>query len=543
MMRILQITFSGLLVFAFCVIAANAQTAEAFLAKCDASFEGGKYSDAIKECTKALDAKPGFEEALITRAGTYKILRNYPAAIADYTELIRVTGGMAMAYFYRADIYKRTGKDNEAIADLTASIKKDPKGLFAARSYYERGLLYDKLGKPDEAQADYWAAVKINPNHAQAKAKIKYPFGDKTLTEAANDIIPGVKTPADGPSVKPSPSPIAAAKPTPSAPVKTVPTVAAKWKRMVLTGTGLSVESPLPFVLKSDKPDPLLETMTANVRWEMIDGGLWATVTYQKWDRKFTAIRQVLEETVNIIFEDENAGTKFVKDTTFLGEPAAVIDQERFDPYEKKQVRQKMIVFGKPADYTQLNFVHPAGDKAAAAKVDQIVASFQKEGAVVAGVSKLPPANWKTFNFGGLLFDFPAQIGEGSCVQQLSSQGQTVCGKWGDPGKENLSIDVSYRNYGNLLAPEIKKFAADYLAEMKEIMANDTSWKEFKNEPYPINVGEAVKISASQAYDGTNIIFVARGAERWQVRVWHFNRWDGVRDALKRVLGSIKFKQ
>lgn len=531
------------LVFAFGVIAANAQTPEAFLAKCDASFEGGKYSDAIKECTKALDTKPGYAEALITRAGTYKILRNYPAAIADYTELIRVTGGMAMAYFYRGDIYKRTGKDNEAIADLTASIKKDPKGLFAARSYYARGLIYDELGKTDAAQADYWAAVKINPNHAQAKAKIKYPFGDKTLTEAANDIVPGVKTPADGPSVKPTPSPIATAKPTPSAPIKTVPAAASKWKRMTLAGTGLSVESPLPFVLKSDKPDPLIETMTARVRWEMIDGGLWATVTYQKWDQKFTAIRQVLEKTVNIIFQDENAGTKFVKNTIFLGEPAAVIDQERFDPYEKKQVRQKMIVFGKPADNTQLNFVHPAGDKVAAAKVDQIIASFQKDGAVVAGVSKLPPANWKTFNFGGLLFDFPTQVAEGSCGQQIASQGQTACGKWGDPGKESLSIDVSYRNYANLRAPEIKKFAADYLANMKEIMANDKNWKEFKNEPYPINMGEAVKISVNQAYAGTTTIFVARGAERWQIRVWYFNRWDAVREARARVVDSIKFKQ
>ena len=502
-----------------------------------------KYADAIKECTKALDARPGFEEALITRAGTYKILRNYPAALADYTELIRVTGGTAMAYFYRADIYRRTGKDNEAIADLTASIKKDPKGLFAARSYYERGLLYDKLGKSDAAQADYWDAVKINPNYAQAKAKIKYPFGDKTLTEAANDIIPAVKTPESSEPAKPTPSPVTGVKPTPSVPIKTVPVAVPAWKRMTLTGTGLSVASPVPYVLKNDKPDPLLETMTADVRWEMVDAGLWATVRYLKWDQKLTSVRQVLEKTVNIIWDDPKAGQKFVKDTTFLGERAAVIDQERFDPYDKKQVRQKMIVFGKPDDYTQLNFVHPAGDKAAAAKVDQIIATFKKGGGLVAATAKIPPAIWKTYNFGGLLFDFPAQVGEGLCEQQITSAGQRACGRWGDKGKDNITVDISYRNYGNLTAPDVKKYAADYLAEMKEIMANDTSWKEFKNEPYPINAGEAVQISANQAYNGTNTIFVARGSERWQIRVWHFNRWDAVRDAVKRVLGSIKFKQ
>lgn len=533
------------MVFAFFGVAAvSAQTAEAFLADCDSNFENGKYADAVKECTRALEAKPGFAEALITRAGTYKILRNYPAAIADYTELIRVTNGMAMAYFYRAGVYEKTGKNNEAIADFTASIEKDPKGLFAVRSYYERGRIYDKLGKSDAAQADYWAAVKLKPDHAQAKAKLKYPFGDKTLTEAADDILPSAKSEYDTLFEKPTSSPVSDTKPTPSVPANIVPASApAAWKRMALTGTGLSVASPVPYVLKGDKPDPLLEKMEARVRWEMLDGGLWATVQYLKWDQGFTTIRQVLEKTVNIVFDNPKAGTQFVKDTTFLGEPAAVIDQERYDSYGKKQVRQKMIDFGLPGTYVSLNFVHDAGDKAAAAKVEQLIASFKKEGGVVAAVSKLPPANWKTFNFGGLLFDFPTQVAEGPCGQRVGSKGQTVCGGWGEKGKENVSIDISYRNYAGLTAPDVKKFAAEYLANIKEIMATDTSWKEFKNEPYPINAGEAVKISAVQAYDGTHIIFVARGTERWQVRVWYFNRWDAVRDAVKRVVGSVKFKQ
>lgn len=542
-MRSLQIVLATGLLF-FGITAAGAQTAEAFLARCDSSFESGKYTDAVKQCTRALEVRPSFEEALITRAGAHKILRNYPAAIADYTELIRVSNGMAMAYFYRAELYAKTGRNNDAVADLTSSITKDPKGLFAARSFYERGLIYDKLGKSDAAQADYWSAVKIKPDYAQAKAKIKFPFGDKTLTEAANDIVPGVNTPDVIQPAKPTPSPVATAKATPAVSPKIVPAgVPAAWKRMVLTGTGLSVASPVPYVLKVDKPDPGLEKMTARVRWEMLDGSLWATVQYLKWDQGFTTIRRTLEDTVDIIFKDPTVGAKFIKDTTFLGEPAAVIDQERYNPYSNKQVRQKIIDFGTANTYVMLNFVHDAGDEAAAAKVEQIIASFKKEGEIAVEVPKLPPTNWKTFNFGGLLFDFPTQVAEGSCGQSVTSKGQTACGAWGDKDKENLTIDVSYRNYAGLTAPDVKKFAAEYLTGMKEIMAKDTSWKEFKNEPYPINAGEAVKISAIQAYDGTHIIFVARGTERWEVRVWYFNRWDGVRDALKRVIGSIKFKQ
>lgn len=520
------------------VIGISGQTAEQHLQKCDASYAKGKYSDAVKHCTKAIEARPDFEEALITRASAYKNVGNDTAAVADYTELIKLTDGMAMAYFYRAGVYEELGRNDEAIADLTASVTKDPKGLFAARSYYQRGLLYDKAGKGDAAQADYWSAVKLKPDYAQAKAKIKYPFGDLTLTEAANRIIPGVATPEAKPA--PSQTPAAAAKSV-STPAATAPvTVPPTWKRMILTGTGVSVASPLPYVLKNDKPDPLLEAMEANVDWSMTDDGLWATVRYQKWDQNFAKVSDVLKETVNIIFNDPKAGGQFVKDTTFLGEAAAVVDQERFDPYDKRQVRQKMIVFGKPDDYTQLNFVHPAGDKIAAAKVDQILASFKKEGAVTAAVSKLAPVNWKTYNFGGLLFDFPTPPSPESCKSPAMPGSTKICGKWGDT---DMSIDITYRNYGNSVVPQPGQLAAQHLQFTKEVEANDKGYKDYQNATFPMNTGEAVKVTNTSAFSRTDTIFIRRGNETWQVSIWHFNRWDGVRDAVQHVLGSFKFKQ
>ncbi|MBP9664663.1 MAG: tetratricopeptide repeat protein [Pyrinomonadaceae bacterium] len=530
------------LVVGTAALALNAQTADEHLQRCDAAYGKAKYADAVKHCTKAIESRPGFEEALITRAAAHKNLGNNDAAIDDYTELIRVTSGMAMAYFYRAGIFQKLGRNNDAIADLTASITKEPKGLFAARSYYQRGQLYDKLGKGDDAQSDYGNAVKLKPDYAEAKARIKYPFGDLTITEAANRIIPGITTPDRDAPAKPGPlpTPVVAVKPSTTPPSAASVTIPSTWKRMVLTGTGVSVASPVPYVLKNDKPDPLLEAMEANVDWDMTDGGLWATVRYQKWDQKFAKVRDVLESTVNIIFDNPKAGAQFVKDTTFLGEAAAVVDQERFDTYDKKQVRQKMIVFGKPDDYTQLNFVHPAGDKVAAAKVDQIIASFKKEGTVVAAISKLPPTSWKTYNFGGLLFDFPAPPSPESCKSPAMPGSTKICGKWGDT---DMSIDITYRNYGNSVVPQPSELAAQHLQFTKEIEADDTGYKDYQNTAFPINLGEAVKVTNTSAFSRTDTIFIRRGNETWQVSIWHFNRWDGVRDAVQHVLGSFKFKQ
>lgn len=549
--------FSITLLLLLCAFAAAGQTAEQHLAKCDASYAKDKYRDAIKHCTRAIDAKPGYEEAYMARAAAYEKAGDNGAAIADYSELIRLTNGMAMFHFYRAGIFQKLSQDDKALPDLTAAIAKEPTGHWAARAYYQRGVIYDKLGKTDAAQADYAAAVRLDPKMTAAKQKLKYPFGDLTISEAADRIVPGVQTPASQPT--PRPTPVTVAKPAPSptpipkygpnivpreTPVKLAPmlaavTVPASWKRSVLTGTGVSVASPMPYVLKNDKPDPLLEAMEANIDWQMSDGGLWATVRYNKWNQGYKKVRQHLEDTVNVIFNNPKAIDLFVIDTTFLGEPAAYFDETRFDTYENKSVRQKMLVFGKPNDYVTINFVHPSGDAAAAAKVDQILASFKKEGTVAAGVSKLPPTDWKTYNFGGLLFEFPAAPSNGPCTPPALSFETKMCGKW---GTNDMTIDITYRNYGSAAAPQPSQMAAQHLQFTKEIEARDTGYKDYKTEAYPINAGEAVKFTNTSAFSRTDTIFIRRGAEIWQVRVWHFNRWDGVRDAVKRVVGSLKFK-
>ncbi len=379
------------------------------------------------------------------------------------------------------------------------------------------------------------------------------------MTEVADRIFPGVETPAVSPKPTPKPTPVAVVKPLPtpspvpqyrpsttppSVTVKTAPvsksvTVPVTWKRGVLTGTGVSVASPVPYVLKNDKPDPLNETMEANIDWQMSDGGLWATVRYMKWNQNYTKVRQYLEDTVNVIFNKPKAIDLFVKDTTFLGESAAYIDEERYDSYDKKTVRQKMIVFGKPNDFVTINFVHPVSDTVAAAKVDQIIASFKKEGTVAAAVSKLAPANWKTYNFGGLLFDFPTAPGNGPCKPPAMPGETKMCGTW---GKNDMTIDIKYRNYGNATVPQPSQLAARHLQFTKEVEIGDTGYKDYKTETYPINLGEAVKVTNTSAFSRTDTIFIRRGAEVWQVSVWHFNRWDGVREAVRRVNGSIKFK-
>lgn len=160
------------LILAACAFAALGQSADEFLKKCDAAYGKANYSDAVKQCTKAIEKRPGFQEALMARAFAYEKLGNIDAALGDHTELIRLTGA-AQFYFYRAGIYLDRGRKDEAVADLTAAIQEEPAGRYTARCHYQRGLIYEERGKTAEAQADFKRTVQLSPDNKEAAKRIK----------------------------------------------------------------------------------------------------------------------------------------------------------------------------------------------------------------------------------------------------------------------------------------------------------------------------------------------------------------------------------
>lgn len=480
------------MILAASAFVAQGQSADEFLKKCDAAYGKANYADAVKHCTKAIEKRPGFEEAIMARAFAYEKLGNIDAAIADHTELIRLTG-MAQFYFYRAGIYLDRGKKDDALADLTAAIKKEPAGRYAARCHYQRGLIYEERGKTTDAQADFRRAVQLNPDLKDAAARIKPQpktdiLDDGPLSTAADRIVENI-------FVGPKSDSVLFGKDAPRPPDKpnngTKPaTTPPSFKRMSLTGTGLSAVVPEAYKLVDDKPDPLNETMAARVMWELKTGALWGTLTYYKWDQGFKSMRENMEKTVSIMFWDDKAAVSQVRETTFLGQPAAYIEKEYLNRYSKTQVWQKILIFGKPNDYVSINFQHPAGDKASAQMVSQIMASFQKEGDVAVAESKTAPTDWKLYEFQGLLFEAPTAPGTTDCFGHPAGQ-SFVCSNWSD---NSLKIDVAYQVYADY---ERKRSAAE---------------------------------------------LAARGNAFWKVTVYNFNRWDAVRDAAKRAAGSIRFK-
>ncbi|MBK8304517.1 MAG: hypothetical protein IPK98_14360 [Chloracidobacterium sp.] len=492
----------------------------------------------MAKCTKAIEAQPDSVEAFQLRASAYENAAYYSAAIGDYTSLIRLTKGAAKFHFYRAELYSKRIENQKAIDDYTTVITKEPTGPFTAKAFYGRALIYDKVGRKPAAQADYWSAVKLDPGFAEAKKKIEYPFGDMTITQATDNIIPGIpptlgmtdKVAETKPKPLPTPTPdilkggtitdatdriltdtlgggkgkydgLFDGKTNSSAAAVKVP---AEWKRTVLTGTGLSVASPAPFILQRSEPlASLVGNVEAEVSWKFEQGGLRAYVGYTKEDKGYKAVRQHLEDNIQYLLNNAKAVESLIHDTKFLGETGAFYDEVEFDGSSNRSMRRKVLVFGGPIAYRRILHIFPADDTAAAPLSSQIIASFKNEGSLAVGKPRFPPLEWKLYNFGNVLFEFPAKPSEGNCKSELPERVSQTCAVWGD---NLVNLHVMYSTYPpRIPQPTAMQAAEEHVRVSKELESRnkDNTRSDFRISSIPINFGDAALVVENSGFSKT----------------------------------------
>lgn len=320
------------------------------------------------------------------------------------------------------------------------------------------------------------------------------------------------------------------------------------WSRQELQGTGLSVESPKPFELVQDKPDPFLEHQAAYILWRLSYNGIFATITYEKVKRDPKTPRQKLDETAALFAGQNKPTVSRVTDTTFLGQAAALFEEEFFEPYAKKNMRRKMLAFGPAGELTTINFSWPVEDPAAKTAAERIFNSVRKAGAVAAETSKAPPANWQRMEFQGLNFESPSQTSTPDChkyeIKSSLYTSDKECYLWG----KDFSITLRYRKYpGAANAPSPAQMLQTDLDGMAEISRKSTLNEsvETSQAAFKIAGAEALKLHTATGYGTvvnlTDQVFIRRGAETWTVMVTRPVRWEFAEEAAQRILGSISF--
>jgi tetratricopeptide (TPR) repeat protein len=104
---------------------------------------------------------------LYNRARAETLLKQYDAALADYSEAQKVNADGLQVPTNRCITYTEMAKFDEALADCNAVLAKTPKNIYVLTS---RANAYLAKGDFDAALADYNEAIKIAPNNIRAHA-------------------------------------------------------------------------------------------------------------------------------------------------------------------------------------------------------------------------------------------------------------------------------------------------------------------------------------------------------------------------------------
>jgi DNA-binding helix-hairpin-helix protein with protein kinase domain len=144
----------------------NDNIAESYFNRGNARFDLKDYRAAIEDYTQAIRLNPGDSSGVYdNRGNAYFNLKDYRAAIEDYTQTIRLNPDDADTYFNRGNAYSNLEEYQRAIEDYTQAIRLNPDD---ANAYNNRGNTYSNLEEYQKAIEDYTQAIRLNPDYADA---------------------------------------------------------------------------------------------------------------------------------------------------------------------------------------------------------------------------------------------------------------------------------------------------------------------------------------------------------------------------------------
>lgn len=119
----------------------------------------GRADEAISAYSKAIHRDEAHAQAYRYRAGTFKDMADYPAALEDFTKLIELQPE-ASYYNRRGLVYEEMGQFSKAAEDYTQAIELAPKW---AIPYNNRGFAKMHLKNWTGAKEDLETAIKLDP--------------------------------------------------------------------------------------------------------------------------------------------------------------------------------------------------------------------------------------------------------------------------------------------------------------------------------------------------------------------------------------------
>ena len=165
-------------------------------------FEHGSLQSALSYYSRVLSLDPSYAEAYNNRANAHADLRQYPEAIADFSEALNYAHpDLGLIYYNRGNTYLEMGRYDEAIADFSDAIQNNYSRI--ALAYYNRGNANLSLRRYYSAIDDFNQAISHDPSYVEA---YNNRGSTQVYLENFTDAITDYSTAIDLEQARPTPS-------------------------------------------------------------------------------------------------------------------------------------------------------------------------------------------------------------------------------------------------------------------------------------------------------------------------------------------------
>ena len=148
----------------------NNENPEIYFKLANANRQIKNYSEAIRQCRRAIELAPEVSLYYETLADIYYELQNFIEAKKCYKEAVFIDPKNARAHTFLGILQSKDKEHDAALKSLETAVSLDPDNVDIR---YNLALAYEVAGKKDEAKVEYEKVLELNPQHKEAANNLK----------------------------------------------------------------------------------------------------------------------------------------------------------------------------------------------------------------------------------------------------------------------------------------------------------------------------------------------------------------------------------
>ena len=128
------------------------------------------YSEAVKQCKRAIELAPEVSLYYETLGDIYNGIQNFIEAKRYYKEAVFIDPKNARAHALLGTLQSKDGDHESAVKSLETALSIEPNNIDIR---YNLALAYEVAGRKEEAKVQYNKVLEADPNHKEALNNIK----------------------------------------------------------------------------------------------------------------------------------------------------------------------------------------------------------------------------------------------------------------------------------------------------------------------------------------------------------------------------------